>query len=95
VVPGGNDITIHLSDNQDVQKLTARIYNSLGGAEANNTFPIGDGVYKLTGNLFHTAGEYNLEIRVTRTSGEVIVYDPFIIKVPGIMPNNIEFGKEG
>jgi len=95
LVAGGNVLTIRLDDNKDVSKVTARIYTSLGGAEANNTFNMGNGVYKLTGNLFHTAGEYKLEIKVIKKNGEQIVFSPFTIKVPGIMPNDIEFEKEG
>lgn len=87
LVAGGNVLTIRLDDNKDVSKVTARFYTSLGGAEANNTFNLGNGVYKLTGNLFHTAGEYKLEIKVIKKNGEQIDLSPFTIKVPGIMPN--------
>lgn len=95
IVAGGNMVTIRLNDNKDVSKVKARIYASFGGAEANNTFNIGNGVYKLTGNLFHTAGEYKLEIQVIKKNGKQLIFSPFTIKVPGIMPNDVEFEKEG
>ncbi|MFC4306637.1 copper resistance protein CopC [Cohnella boryungensis] len=95
IVAGGNVITIRLNEDNDIQKVKARIFTSLGGGEANTAFKIEKGVYKLTGNLFHTAGEYKLEVQAIKKNGSAITFAPFTIKVPGIMPNEIEFENEG
>ncbi|OXS54921.1 hypothetical protein B1A99_24370 [Cohnella sp. CIP 111063] len=95
IIAGGNVITIRINEDSQIQKVRARIVTSLGGAEANTAFKIEKGVYKLTGNLFHTAGEYKIEVQAIMKNGSEITFAPFTIKVPGIMPNEIEFEKEG
>ncbi|MDQ8739122.1 copper resistance protein CopC [Paenibacillus sp. LHD-38] len=93
--PGGNDITIQLSDDTDVQSVKVNLQTSLGSLGTNQAFYLGDGLYKVTGNLLHTAGIYNMEVEVIKKSGETIQYPPFTLQVPGPMPNEIVIEKEG
>lgn len=93
--PGGNDITIQLSDDKDVQSVKVNLQTSLGSSGTNHAFYLGNGLYKITGNLLHTAGIYDMEVEVIKKNGEMIKYRPFTLQVPGPMPNDIVIEKEG
>lgn len=92
---GANDIAIKLSEDDDVDKIRAKFYTSLGGSVENTAFKVDDGLYKLTGNFFHGAGTMNVEVQVIMKDGEEVKFPPFTIKIPGYMPNDIEIENEG
>jgi copper transport protein len=92
---GANDISIHLSEEKDIEKVKAKFSSSLGGFQENTAFKLGNGMYKLTGNYFHGAGTMNMEVQVIKKNGDIVVYPPFIIQIPGYMPNDIEIENEG
>lgn len=51
----------------------------------NTAFPVGDGVYQLTGNFLHSAGTMYIDIEATTSTGKKVVF-PFRVQVPGQMP---------
>ncbi|RIX46544.1 hypothetical protein D3P08_25995 [Paenibacillus nanensis] len=92
---GANDVTIRLSDDTEVAYVRAKFSTTLGGGVENTAFKLEDGLYKLTGNIFHGAGSVKMELQAVKRNGEKLVYPPFTIQVPGYMPNDIEIENEG
>ncbi len=52
-----------------------------------NAFKVDNGVYKITGNLLHTAGTMKMDVKAKTEAGEEIDY-PFTIVIPGDMRSN-------
>ncbi|WP_028610884.1 copper resistance protein CopC [Paenibacillus harenae] len=92
---GANDVTIQLNDDTDIAHVRAKFSTNLGGAVENNAFKLGDGFYKITGNIFHGAGTVKMELQAIKSNGERLIYPPFTIQMPGFMPNDIEIENEG
>lgn len=91
---GANDITIGLNDATNIAKVQARFYTNLGGSVENTAFHIGEGLYRLTGNYFHGAGVMNMDVIVTKTDGQTVVFPAFTFQIPGYMPTEYEIENE-
>lgn len=50
-------------------------------------FSLGNGEYRLTGNLLHAAGVIQMQITAYTSKGKEINF-PFEIRVPGVMYQN-------
>ncbi len=85
--PGANDISIQFDNEAEFDKVRVKFYTTTGWSIENTAFPIGNGLYKLTGSFIHAAGTMNMEVQAVRTTGEKLVF-PYKIQVPGVMPPN-------
>lgn len=85
--PGANDISIQFANEAEFDKVRVKFYTTNGWSIENTAFPIGNGLYKLTGSFIHAAGTMNMEVQAVRTTGEKLVF-PYKIQVSGVMPPN-------
>jgi copper transport protein len=82
---GANVISIQFNKDTDFQKVYVKNYAFTDYVVENTPFSFGNGLYKITGNLFHSAGTVNVVVDAVKPKGEIVEF-PFRVQVPGNMP---------
>lgn len=82
---GSNDITIRFENQPEFNLVHVKFTMPPDSIIEDHAFSLGNGEYRLTGNLLHSAGVVQMEIKATSTNGEIITF-PFEVRVPGVMP---------
>ncbi len=79
---GLNTITLDFGNEPKIRNVKVELSMPPDWRIENKAFKVGQGIYKLTGNLLHAAGTTNLKVNITMESGEEIQI-PYRIVVPG------------
>ncbi|WP_227935954.1 copper resistance CopC/CopD family protein [Alkalihalobacillus deserti] len=81
---GYNDLMMTFDDEKEVKDVNVKLSMPPFFNRTIAAFPMGNGVYMVTGGILHGSGTIDLEIYITNTNGteEVIPYE---IQVPGEM----------
>ncbi|KRF18628.1 copper resistance protein CopC [Paenibacillus sp. Soil787] len=84
---GANDVVLQFNNATEFQKVSVKYFASTDYVNENTAFSLGNGLYKITGNVFHGAGTTNVVVEALKANGEKLEF-PFKIQVPGVMPTN-------
>ncbi|WP_174733230.1 copper resistance CopC/CopD family protein [Mesobacillus harenae] len=84
--PGLNELSLNF-DNENIKKVEVTLSMPPNYEVTYNAFNIGNGEFKLTGNLLHAAGTMTMKVKATTEKGELVEF-PFKIVVPGEMRFN-------
>ncbi|MCY9659460.1 copper resistance protein CopC [Paenibacillus chondroitinus] len=81
---GKNDMVIRFENQPEFKNVRVKLTMPPDSIIENNLFSLGNGEYRLTGNLLHAAGIVQSQIIAETSMGEEIIF-PFEIRVPGVM----------
>lgn len=84
---GANVVSVQFNKAAEFQKVDVKYFSSTDWVNENKAFSFGDGLFKVTGNLFHGAGTMNVIVEAVKTNGETVEF-PFKVQVPGVMPTD-------
>lgn len=81
---GYNDLIINVENYKEVKKIDVQLSMPPFFDRTIAAFPMGEGMYMVTGGILHGTGTVALQIHVTKNDGTVEVI-PYDIQVPGEM----------
>jgi copper transport protein len=78
---GANDILLQFSD-PNLEEVRVKLFMPPNWKKENKAFGLGNGLYKVTGNLLHGSGTIYMEVEATKKDGQSVTF-PIRIVVPG------------
>ncbi|MCY9693380.1 copper resistance protein CopC [Paenibacillus alginolyticus] len=81
---GKNDMVIRFENQPEFKSVRMKLMMPPDSIIENKAFSLGNGEYRLTGNLLHAAGIVQSQIIAETSAGQEIIFS-FEIRVPGVM----------
>lgn len=83
LMTGTNDVAIQF-DHQDFKKVNVVVSMPPTERKEDTAFSLGNGQYRLTGNVLHSPSTMYMEVHAEQENGDIITF-PFEIRVPGVV----------